>query len=78
MAKQTVISTYTNGEPYEMKIQLELEASFELSPLHLVDISTVTLTAKKLDGNIAFELQQKLNDVLRSTINDYFKRRDKV
>lgn len=78
MAKQTVISTYTNGDTYEMKTTLELEASFELNALHLVDVSTVTLNAKKIDGNIAFELQQKLNEVLRLTINDYFKRRDKV
>lgn len=75
MAKMTTVSTYTNGDPYELKIQVELDASFELSPLLLVDKSTVTLNAKKLDGKLAFELQQKLDEVLRKTINEFFKER---
>lgn len=75
MAKTTTVSTHNNGDPYELKATLELNASFELNALKTVEISDVTLIAKKVDAVDAFELEQILHDVLRKTINDYFRGR---
>lgn len=75
MARTTTVSTYTNTDPYETKTELQLEASFELGALHIIDISSVTLNAKKLDGKMVFELQEKIDEALRATINEYFRGR---